>query len=67
MHQILLIVFYIPVILPAALITFAAAWIMDLGLSLESSMTLMMVEIIAYTVVIASWFWFVIYWFLLRG
>lgn len=64
--QILMILFYIPVILPAALITFAAAWIMDLGLSLESSMTLMMVEIIAYTVVIVSWFWILTYWFILR-
>ena len=64
--QILMIVFYIPVILPAALITFAAAWIMDLGLSLESSMTLMMVEIVAYTVVIISWFWILTYWLFLR-
>ena len=64
--QILLILFYVPVILPAALITFAAAWIMDLGLSLESSMTLMMVEIIAYTVVIVSWIWILTYWFFLR-
>ena len=64
--QILLILFYVPVILPAALITFAAAWIMDLGLSLESSMTLMMVEIIAYTVVVISWFWVLTYWFFLR-
>ena len=64
--QILMILFYIPVILPAALITFAAAWIMDLGLSLESSMTLMMVEIVAYTVVIISWFWILTYWFFLR-
>lgn len=64
--QILLILFYIPVILPAALITFAAAWIMDLGLSLESSMTLMMVEIVAYTVVIVSWIWILTYWFFLR-
>ena len=64
--QILLILFYIPVILPAALITFAAAWIMDLGLSLESSMTLMMVEIVAYTVVIVSWIWILTYWFILR-
>ena len=64
--QILLILFYVPVILPAALITFAAAWIMDLGLSLESSMTLMRVEIIAYTVVIVSWIWILTYWFFLR-
>ena len=62
----LMILFYIPVILPAALITFVAAWAMDLGLSLESSMTLMMVEIIAYTVVIISWFWILTYWFILR-
>ena len=64
--QILMILFYIPVILPAALITFVAAWIMDLGLSLESSMTLMMVEIVAYTVVIVSWIWILTYWFFLR-
>lgn len=62
----LMILFYIPVILPAALITFVAAWAMDLGLSLESSMTLMMVEIVAYTVVIISWFWILTYWFILR-
>ena len=31
-----------------------------------TSMTLMMVEIVAYTVVIVSWIWILTYWFFLR-
>lgn len=55
-------ILWLPVSIPAGIITWAWMMIRGIHLDLESSLDFMVVEIIAYAVIITTYVWLTIYW-----